>query len=66
MATPAEQVEQLETLLASGTTTIEYDGRRITRGDAEDILKRLRYFRDKETAAAGTSNSQSVASFTRD
>jgi hypothetical protein len=66
MATTAEQIAALETFLASGAISIEYEGKKITRGDADDLLKRLRYFADKQAAASDGATTQSVATFTRD
>ncbi len=67
MALTQTDVDNLETALASGELTVEYEGRRVTFRSVAELTAALSYAKQAVAAAsAGGNVTQSVAGFTRD
>jgi hypothetical protein len=58
--TTAEKIAQLEEFLASGATSMEYEGRKITRPDVPQLLQALRYFQEKAAAESNQPRGRST------
>ncbi|WP_424363593.1 phage head-tail joining protein [Methylocystis parvus] len=65
-------IGKLETALASGVLTVEYDGRRTTFSSAADLIKSLDYFKRLKAGVPSTgpapasADRGSYAAFSRD
>lgn len=66
MALTTSDLTALETALASGELTVEYDGRRVTFRSVAELRSAIEYVKGEIASAAGTRTTQSFAEFTRD
>lgn len=67
MALTQTDVDNLESALASGELTVEYDGRRVTFRSVAELVQALAYAKQEVAAASAAGNvTQSFAGFTRD
>lgn len=67
MATLDDKIAKLEAALASGTTSVSYDGTRIEYNSVGDLKDALEYFKAQKRRGAGSrSVTATVATFARD
>ena len=65
MALTASDLTALETALASGELTVEYDNKRVTFRSVDELVKAISYVKSQLTSAS-TQVTQSFASFSKD
>lgn len=66
MALSQSDLTALETALASGELTVEYDGKRVTYRSVDELKSAIAYVQEQLAAAASTRQTQSYAMFSRD
>lgn len=66
MALTADDLAALESALASGELTVEYDGKRTTFRSVPELRSAIDYVKGELAAVAGTRTTQSFTEFTRD
>ncbi len=66
MALTQADIDRLETALATGELTVEYDGKRVTFRSVDEIQRAISYARARLAEAAGADTTQSYLSFSRD